>query len=216
MNNEDDYLMMSGIQHFDYCKRQWALIHIEQEWKENVLTAEGRIDHKKCHDETEVEKRKDIIIMRGMRVVSHNLKLIGVCDVVEFYKNENGISLSKYDGKWLPVPVEYKHGESKAIDADRLQLCAQALALEEMLVCNIEYGYLFYKKTKRREKVIFGSDLREKVRILSKEMNDYFERGWTPSAKNRSKCKACSLSDICVPSVSGNNIKSYIDSFLEV
>ncbi len=129
MNNEDDYLMMSGIQHFDFCRRQWALIHIEQQWKENVLTTEGKVDHEKCHNETLIEKRNDIIIMRGMRVVSHQLKLSGNCDVVEFHRINDGISLSKYSDKWLPVPIEYKHGESKWIDADRLQLCAQAIAL---------------------------------------------------------------------------------------
>ena len=85
MMNEEDYLMISGIQHFDFCRRQWALIHIEPQWQENILTVEGKIEHTVCHDESKIEKRKDIIIMRGMRVISHKLKLTGVCDVVEFH-----------------------------------------------------------------------------------------------------------------------------------
>lgn len=107
--DENDYLMMSGLQHFDFCRRQWALIHIEQLWKENVLTAEGRYDHRVCHDDSRTEKRNDLIIMRGMRVVSHSLGLSGTCDVVEFHASEDGIELDKYIGKWKPVPVEYKH-----------------------------------------------------------------------------------------------------------
>lgn len=215
-NNDSDYLMMSGIQHFDFCRRQWALIHVEQQWQENILTAEGRIDHEKCHDDSFIEKRNDIIIMRGMRVVSHRLKLSGTCDVVEFHKSDDGITLSKYSGKWIPIPIEYKHGISKSIDADRLQLCAQGMALEEMLVCSIEYGYLYYKKSNRREKVELTNELREKTISISSEMNHYFENGWTPSAKVKAKCRKCSLHEICLPVLEKKkDVGVYINSFLE-
>lgn len=216
MENEDNYLMMSGIQHFDYCRRQWALIHIEQQWKENMLTVEGSIVHKKCHDDSLTEKRNDIIIMRGIRVVSHKLQLSGTCDVVEFHKDENGIDLFGYSGRWKPIPIEYKHGSSKTIDADRLQLCAQSIALEEMLVCTIEYAYLYYKKTNRREKVLLTDDLREKVATLSEEMNHYFNKGWTPKVKRKTKCNNCSLKDLCMPELNNNkSVKSYITDYIK-
>ena len=199
MDNEEDYLMMSGLQHFDFCRRQWALIHVEQQWKENVLTVLGRIDHTACDDNTRIEKRKDLLVVRGMRVVSKTLKLVGVCDVVEFRAFEDGIPLQGYDGKWIPCPVEYKHGHSKTIDADRLQLCAEAMALEEMLVCKIEHGFLYYKETNRREEVSFTEELKKRVASMAREMLQYFERGWTPKVKASAKCKSCSLIDICVP-----------------
>ncbi len=216
MEKDEDYLMMSGIQHFDFCRRQWALIHIEQQWEENFLTAEGKIDHKKCHDDKIIEKRKNIIIIRGMRVISHKLKMSGICDVVEFHKNENGITLNKYDDRWLPFPIEYKHGHEKTIDADRLQLCAQAISLEEMLVCNIEFGFLYYKENNKREKVVFTDELRNKTISVADEMNSYFERTWTPSAKISSKCKSCSLKEICVPKLgSKRNVNKYIEEYIK-
>lgn len=216
LERDEDYLMMSGIQHFDFCRRQWALIHIEQQWEENVLTVEGKLDHKKCHDDKIIEKRKDIIIMRGMRVISHKLKMTGVCDVVEFHRNEQGIILNKYDGKWLPIPIEYKHGHEKTIDADRLQLCAQAIALEEMLVCNIGYGFLYYKEKNQREKVNFTDELRNITSSMAKEMNSYFEKAWTPSSKISSKCKACSLKEICIPKLCNKrNVNKYIEEYVK-
>ena len=100
MAEEDDYLLMSGLQHFDFCRRQWALIHIEQQWKENALTVMGKLDHSLCDDDSRTEKRRDMLIVRGMRVVSRRLKLVGICDVVEFRASEDGIPLEKYEGKW--------------------------------------------------------------------------------------------------------------------
>ena len=215
MNSEEDYLMMSGLQHFDFCRRQWALIHIEQQWKENALTAQGRIDHKICDDDSRTEKRKDLLIVRGMRVVSKKLKLSGVCDVVEFRASEDGIPLEKYEGRWLPIPIEYKHGHSKTIDADRIQLCAEAMALEEMLVCEIGYGFLFYKETNRREKVDFTEELRDKVTNMAQEMFQYFQRGWTPKVKSSAKCKSCSLMDLCLPKLfEKRHVTDYIEEHI--
>lgn len=213
---EDNYLMMSGLQHFDFCRRQWALIHIERQWVENRFTTEGKIVHENCHDSSFTEKRKDLIITRGMQVVSHKLKLSGNCDVVEFYRSDQGIPINHYSGRWLPVPVEYKRGHYKQIDADRLQLCAQAMALEEMLVCNIDFGYLYYKETNRREKVLFDSVLRDEVVTMSAEMHNYFSKGWTPKVQYQSKCKSCSLVDVCLPKQQDKaDVKSYIQGYLE-
>ncbi len=215
-DREDEYLMMSGIQHFDFCRRQWALIHIEQQWGENRFTTEGKIVHDNCHDPSFTEKRKDLIVTRGMRVVSHKLRLSGNCDVVEFHRSDQGVPINHYSGLWIPVPVEYKRGRSKQIDADRLQLCAQAMSLEEMFVCELEYGYLYYKETNRREEVQFDSQLRDKVITLSEEMHKYFSKGWTPRVQYQSKCKSCSLVDICLPKQQGkSDVLSYIRGYIE-
>ena len=109
MYNEDDYLMLSGIQHFCFCRRQWGLIHIEQQWAENLRTTEGLLMHKKAHDDSKSEKRGDLIIMRGLRVKSSKLNVTGICDVVEFRKDNGGIPLNRYEGRWQPYPVEYKN-----------------------------------------------------------------------------------------------------------
>ena len=172
----EDYLLLSGIQHFCFCRRQWALIHVEQQWSENLHTAEGRLEHARCHDDTLSEKRRDRLLVRGMQVVSHRLRLSGVCDVVEFRADPAGVSLWGREGLWMPLPVEYKHGRTKESDADRLQLCAQAMALEEMLVCEIPAGALFYEETRRREPVPF-----------------------TPKVRTGKHCKACSLRGLCLP-----------------
>ena len=145
MDAREDGLLMSGIQHFAFCRRQWALIHIEQQWQENAHTAQGQLDHVRCHDETLSEKRDNTFTVRGMRVFSRKLNLSGACDVVEFHKDKNGISLEGQPGFWLPYPIEYKHGREKETDADRLQLCAEAMALEEMLVCDIPAGARLFR-----------------------------------------------------------------------
>ena len=123
---EEDWLALSGIQHFSFCKRQWALIHIEQLWSENYLTTAGHLEHERAHDYAASESRGDTLIMRDLRVYSRALGITGACDVVEFHKSNDGVPLHGRDGLWLPYPIEYKHGKSKTIDADRLQLCAEA------------------------------------------------------------------------------------------
>lgn len=201
MDAADDYLLMSGIQHFSFCRRQWALIYLEQQWAENQRTAQGRLEHTRCHDDSKTEQRGDLLITRGMRVVSHRLKLTGNCDVVEFRSTPDGVPLQNHPGLWLPMPVEYKHGHTKENDADRLQLCAQAMALEEMLVCSIPQGALFYEETRRRELVPLTDELREKTRKMAEEMQQYFDRGYTPTVKPGKHCNACSLKDLCLPTL---------------
>jgi len=124
---EDDYLQISGLQHFVFCPRQWALIHIEGLWTENYLTASGRVLHSKVHSESELERRGEIIIARGLRVFSSILGISGECDAVEFHKSADGISLRQCQGLYQPYPIEYKRGVFKASDCDRLQLSAQAI-----------------------------------------------------------------------------------------
>lgn len=213
--NSEDFLQLSGIQHFAFCRRQWALAYMEQQWRENLRTAEGRLEHQRCHDETLREKRKDLLTVRGMRVTSHTLRLAGVCDVVEFRTDPDGVPLQGQQGLWLPMPVEYKHGSPKENDADRLQLCAQGMALEEMLVCSVPQGALYYAQTHRRETVEFTPELREKTRRTAAEMNEYFVRGYTPKVRPGKHCNACSLKEICLPSLCRkSDVKEYIRSHL--
>ena len=207
---------LSALQHYAYCRRQWGLIFLEQQWAENQRTAEGHLLHEHCHDDSFREKRGDLLIVRGLRVISHRLRLSGTCDVVEFRADPDGISLQDYSGLWLPLPVEYKHGSPKTNDADRLQLCAQGMALEEMLVCDIAQGAIFYAETRRREQVEFTSELRQKTQKMADEMNDYFARGYTPKVKPGKHCNACSLKELCLPTLCRrSNADDYIRSHLE-
>lgn len=212
MYGEEDYLMLSGIQHFAFCRRQWAMIHIEQQWAENYRTTAGELMHKKAHDDASFEKRGDLLIIRGMRISSRNLGLSGQCDIVEFHQDENGVSLFGYDGKWKPIPVEYKRGTPKENNADELQLCAQAMCLEEMLQVYVQDGYLYYGENRRRSHVDFTDSLREEVRNAAKEMHELFQRGYTPNVKPSKKCKACSLENLCLPKLQKTvKVREYIE-----
>jgi CRISPR-associated exonuclease Cas4 len=212
---EDDYLMLSGIQHFAFCRRQWALIHIEQQWAENERTVDGEIFHKKAHDAGSMEKRGNILITRGMHIKSASLGLTGICDVVEFHQSEDGITLHSYAGKWQPYPIEYKKGKPKEHDADELQLCAQAICLEEMLACEIPEGSLFYGENRRRTEVAFGTELRNEVCAMTREMHELWKRGYTPKVKPNKSCNACSLKDICVPKLTRTRkVEDYLASRL--
>ncbi|MBO4873120.1 MAG: CRISPR-associated protein Cas4 [Lachnospiraceae bacterium] len=199
--NEDDYLQLSGIQHFLFCRRQWALIHIENQWKENFLTTEGNILHEKAHNEGSTESRGSTLIMRGLRVSSSSLGISGQCDVVEFHRDEKGIQLSDHEGTWSVYPIEYKHGSPKPERYDEAQLCAEAMCLEEMLRTEISCGALFYGEVRRRTEVVFSKSLRESVAAAVKEMHEYYSRGYTPKSKTGSWCKSCSLKEVCIPTL---------------
>lgn len=215
MYHEDDYLMLSGLQHFAYCRRQWALIHIEQQWAENERTVDGQLFHKVAHNSEKTEKRGDLLITRGLMIKSSRLGLTGICDVVEFHRAEDGISLFSYEGLWKPYPVEYKKGLPKTNDADELQLCAQAMCLEEMLVCHIPSGSLFYGENRRRKTVEFTKQLRTRVYDMAVEMHDLWNKGYTPRVKPQKGCNACSLKEICTPKLSKvKAVSAYIESKL--
>lgn len=213
---EEDFLQLSGLQHFAFCRRQWALIHIEQQWAENLRTTEGRILHEKAHDASQREKRGDLIITRDMRVYSAKLGVSGNCDVVEFHKSSEGIDIPGVEGIWQPHPVEYKRGTPKISDADRLQLCAQAICLEEMLCCDIPEASMFYGEVRRREAVVLDEEIRTRVRLMLAEMHELYRRGHTPKVKPSKSCNACSLRELCVPKLSRNRSASnYIQKSLE-
>lgn len=199
---EEDYLMISGIQHFVFCRRQWALIHIDQQWAENVLTAEGEWIHKNAHDENFKEKRAGLLTVRGLRVSSARLGVSGQCDVVEFTRQEeggDGAVLRGHRGLWQVCPIEYKHGKDKEDTSDVLQLCCQAMCLEEMLACRISHGDIFYHAIRRRRRIELTEGLREQTKAMLLEMHQYFSRGYVPQAKSSRKCQSCSLKEICLP-----------------
>jgi CRISPR-associated exonuclease Cas4 len=196
---QDDLLPLSGIQHFLFCRRQWALIHVEQQWRENALTAEGRIMHKRVDDPFFTETRNGIVTARSVPVASYRLGLSGVCDVVEFTASPDGVKLPNRDGLYLPAPIEYKRGKEKHDHSDEAQLCAQAMCLEEMLSTEIRRGFLFYGETRHRVEIEFTPELHALVKDMSDEMHNYFSRGYTPRVKTHKGCRSCSLADICLP-----------------
>lgn len=213
--SEDDYIMISEIQHFVFCRRQWALIHIEKQWAENYRTADGAVMHKNVHDSSYNETRKDKLIIRAMRVNSTELGLTGECDVVEFTRCDNGVSLFGREGKYSAAPIEYKRGSPKEDDCDRLQLCAQALCLEEMLCCEIKSGYLYYGETKRRIEVALDEDMRNRVKSIVEEMHSYYRKQYTPIVKRTKACNACSLKELCLPVIMKNkSAKHYMEKAL--
>lgn len=213
---EEDLLPLSGLQHFAFCRRQWALIHLEQQWEENLRTVEGSLLHSRAHDASLQERRGDLLILRSLPVVSYGLGLSGQCDVVEFRASPQGVSLRGEEGLWLPYPVEYKRGRPKAHQADELQLCAQAMCLEEMLCCLIPEGALYYGEPRRRTAVSFSQELRQEVRSITEEMHQFYRRGYTPKAKPSKSCNACSLKDLCLPQlVKKRPVSDYLSQAME-
>lgn len=211
-NHTDEYLQLAGIQHFQFCKRQWALIHIEQQWEENVKTIEGQYLHRNADQPFFREKRGNKLIVRAMPVQSHTLKINGLCDVVEFIRDDNGIELNGLDGKYFAYPVEYKRGKPKKGDEDVLQLTAQAICLEEMLLCDIDIGYLYYNETRRRIKIPLTEEKKQQVKLIVQQMQDYYLRQHTPKVRTGSFCRNCSLQHICLPELMRKrSVKDYIE-----
>ncbi len=190
MYSEDDLVMISALQHYAFCPRQCALIHIEQRGEESGLTAEGRLMHERVHEEGN-ESRGDVRIARGVHLRSLRLGLIGMADVVEFHR------VSKSD--WQPFPVEYKRGKPKYDHCDAVQLCAQALCLEEMLNVVVPAGALFYGRTRRRSDVDFDETLRRETEEAAARVRALLSNGRTPPAVYEKRCERCSLIGECLP-----------------
>ena len=198
----DDYIMISALQHIVFCERQFALIHIEQQWAENRLTAQGDLIHQRV-DSGPDEKRKDIIMARSVRLNHPDLGLTGIADLVEFYKVESdqeGTVLPRKKGLWRPVPVEYKRGKPKVDNCDRVQLCAQVICLESMYQLSLDRGALWYDQVKHREWIEITDQLRAETSRAAQRAQELIRLGTTPAAVyERKKCTACSLIDICGP-----------------
>lgn len=210
--------MLSGIQHFLFCPRQWALIHIEQQWEENHLTTEGNILHSNVDNPHYRQKNGENITLRSLHIASKKLGLYGIADAVELIPAEdesNSITHQRYKGRWLPIPVEYKRGHSKANECDRAQLTAQVIALEEMYNVKIDYGALFYWETRRREVVPITDELRELTHSMANEMHRIYRTGVMPRAEQKSCCKSCSLLDICLPQLCKvRSVRNYLNQEL--
>ena len=188
--SEDDLIMLSALQHYVFCPRQCALIHIEQIWNENRATAEGRIMHERVHEQDH-ESRGNVRIEYGLPLRSLRLGLIGKADVVEFRRLDKG--------SWQPFPVEYKRGKPKVDHCDMIQLCAQAICLEEMLDVSVPNGAIFYGRTRRRLDVSFDDNLRRETEEAAKGAHDLIDSGITPPPVYEKRCESCSLIGECLP-----------------
>src|SRR5208283_3494677 len=208
MYNIDDLIQLSSLQHYAFCPRQCALIHVEQVWAENRLTAEGRIMHEHVHDEGD-ESRGDVRIERGASLRSLRLGLIGKADVVEYHRHA--------DGTWQAFPVEYKRGKPKIDHSDKVQLCAQALCLEEMLNASIPAGALFYGKTRRRLDVNFDEALRLETEAAAIKTHELIDAGLTPAPLYAKRCESCSLMAECMPKTiqKKRSVESYLKRMLD-
>jgi CRISPR-associated exonuclease Cas4 len=195
MTPDADLIALSALQHYLYCPRQCALIHIEQLWAENIATAEGRVAHERVHA-VESEVRRGVRTVTGMPLRSDRLGVTGIADVVELHRAA--------DGAWHPIPVEHKRGRPKAHRADEVQLCAQAMALEEMFGVEIEAGALFYGQPRRRTAVSFDPALRALTQTVAAATRTMIADGLTPRMDyDKKRCDGCSLIELCCPQTTG-------------
>jgi CRISPR-associated exonuclease Cas4 len=204
---EDELIMISALQHYTLCPRQCALIHIEQIWDENRLTAEGRIMHEKVHEQDR-ESRGNVRIEYGLPLRSLRLGLIGKADVVEFHRLDKN--------KWQPFPVEYKRGKPKVDHCDLIQLCAQAMCLEEMLSASVPKGAIFYGRTRRRLDVMFDDSLRRETEAVAKQARELITSGRTPPPVYEKRCESCSLKAECLPKTvqKQRSVKTYLKTIV--
>ena len=215
---EEDFLQLSGLQHFTFCRRQWALIHIEHQWADNFRTIDGALLHEDAHDRAFSESRGDLLVMRGVSVHSAELGISGQCDVLEYRRGAAGIPLPGRTGLWQPYPVEYKRGKplENHASGDALQLCAQAMCLETMLCCTIPEGALYYGEIRRRVTISLDDALRQQVKDALAEMHQLYCRGYTPKVKPTRSCNACSLKELCLPKLLKNrSVSAYLKAALE-
>ncbi|NPV58451.1 MAG: CRISPR-associated protein Cas4 [Actinobacteria bacterium] len=219
--DKDEYISISAIQHFVFCERQVALIHTERVWEENIFTVEGQHIHS-IADVQSTEKRGNVRIARGLFLRSSRLGIFGKADVVEFHRQfdcinrsgkfDGGASIKEDDGLWYPYPVEYKRGERRRVKANIIQLCAQALCLEEMFQTTVLYGAIYYGKSARRQEIEFDAKLRESTEAFIWHCRELLMSGVTPLVNYSDKCNTCSLIDICMPKVTGSkqDVEEYI------
>ncbi|API87830.1 CRISPR-associated protein Cas4 [Marinilactibacillus sp. 15R] len=211
-SNPEEFLMLSGIQHFKFCPRQWALIHIEQQWEENIKTIQGNHLHRNADQPFMKEKRGHKLVTRSMHVQSKELRITGICDVVELVKDKDGVFIPKLNDVFRVIPIEYKRGKPKKDNIDILQLTAQAICLEEMLLCEVDKGYIYYNEIRNRQEIEFTDQLRGEVRKTIQQMQELYSKKHTPKVKTGSWCKNCSLQNICLPRLmQKESVSKYIE-----
>ena len=226
MFTEDDLVPLSALQHLVFCERQCALIHVDQVWRDNPLTLQGSHSHERVHDEAaRRELRGALMITRGLPLRSFRLGLSGKADVVEFHRracprdpppSEGGlvdeVALAGVTGLWQPFPVEYKRGKPKADHCDEVQLCAQALCLEEMLSVRVAEGALFYGRIQKRHDVSITAALRHETEVACARLHELLLVRRVPRVKMEPKCKQCSLFDVCQPAATapGRSASRYL------
>ena len=205
--SEDDLIMVSALAHYSYCPRRCALIHIEQVWDENRATAEGRIMHERVHEQDR-ESRGNVRIEYGLPLRSLRLGLIGKADVVEFQRVGKD--------KWQPFPVEYKRGKPKVDNCDLIQLCAQAICLEEMLSVVVPKGAIFYGRTRRRLDVSLDEGLRKETEDAAERAHELVASGKTPPPVYEKRCERCSLVGECIPKIGKKpSVRTYLKRMIE-
>lgn len=227
MYEEDELLPISALAQLVYCERRCALIHLEGLWEDNLFTVEGSNLHARVH-EVEVEMRGDIRTVRDLRLASRRLGLSGKADVVEFHRCPEeqaqsegeaapaGVRLEGQADLWTPYPVEYKRGRPRPDLCYEVQLCAQALCLEEMLKVAVPRGALFFGKPRRRQEIALGENLRRETEALCVQLHELIESGLTPPAQYNKRCRNCSLLDVCMPKIAGTgrSARAYLDKAL--
>lgn len=199
--SDDELLMLSGIQHFKFCPRQWALIYLEQQWDDNRLTIEGQQLHRNVDQPQSAQLRDGVLTLHSVAVASYALGLSGIADQLELTPTNdpaNAIKLHRYPGQWNITPIEFKHGRPKADASDDLQLCAQAICLEEMYRINIPTGEIYYGQKHRRITIEFTPDLRNEATQLALQMHTHAIEGKTPPARYQPKCRSCSIKNLCM------------------
>ena len=218
MYSEDDLLPISALQHLAFCERQWALIHLESAWEENVLTVQGHQLHEKAH-QAGTEIQGEVRITRSLRLRSLRLGLIGMADVVEFHRvtepSEGGrtaVPLKEAEGLWMPLILEYKRGKPKLDRCDEVQVCAQGLCLEEMLGISIPSAAFFYGEPRRRYDVALDEALRRETERLTVRLHELTGAATTPAAEYAPKCKSCSLVELCLPKTADkrSSVRGYL------
>lgn len=201
MYAEDDFIMISALQHYVYCPRQCGLIHVEDAWNENLYTVRGNILHEKVDTDT-YETRGTLKTVRGLRIHSVEYGIVGRCDVVEFRESKTGNEI---------MPVEFKSGEPKEDISDKVQLCAQAFCLEEMLSTTIKRGAFFYGRIRRRDVVEIDNELRSQTKSIIGSVREFVSTKIVPLADYSAKCRNCSLENICQPkAMNKKKLNSYI------
>ncbi|PKO21854.1 MAG: CRISPR-associated protein Cas4 [Chloroflexi bacterium HGW-Chloroflexi-1] len=211
--DEEELIPLSYLSQYYYCPRRAALLLVDQQWADNQFTAEGTLIHERVHQEGH-EKRGPSLSLRGLWLRSLHLGLAGKADCVEMQAATDGVTVPGYEEKWRLVPVEFKHGARRDKTEYEVQLCAQAMCLEEMLGCRIAEGYLFYEADHRRQAVSLDDRLRKLVEEGASQLHAMLKAGQIPAPRRSSRCKGCSMVDICLPRMRRSG-KDYLSRLLQ-